>query len=139
MPLLHWYCYSFLKGIFNCFAYFATDFGNGNVMSENSPVAELNKRALVRSMTVMKTFCSQNNLHQDTMIPITVMTSYVSAYTVSVWNNIVPVPVPLVGNSAGILPELAEILVSGTFLAKIWFRFFPISIRRCFPAIFLAL
>jgi hypothetical protein len=26
MPLLHWYCYSFLEQIFNCFADFATDF-----------------------------------------------------------------------------------------------------------------
>jgi hypothetical protein len=34
MPLLHWYCYSILKQIFNCFANFATDFGNGNIMSE---------------------------------------------------------------------------------------------------------
>jgi hypothetical protein len=30
MPLLHWYCYSFLKQIFNCFVEFPTDFGNGN-------------------------------------------------------------------------------------------------------------
>jgi hypothetical protein len=27
MPSLHWYCYSFLEPIFNCFADFATDFG----------------------------------------------------------------------------------------------------------------
>ncbi len=26
MPLLHWYCYSFLEQIFNCFAIFVTDF-----------------------------------------------------------------------------------------------------------------
>jgi hypothetical protein len=26
MPLLHWYCYSFLEWIFNCFADFATNF-----------------------------------------------------------------------------------------------------------------
>jgi hypothetical protein len=31
MPLLHWYCYSFLEQIFNCFDNFATDFGNGNI------------------------------------------------------------------------------------------------------------
>jgi hypothetical protein len=30
MPLLHRYCYSFLKQIFNCFDDFATDFGNGS-------------------------------------------------------------------------------------------------------------
>ena len=34
VPSLHWYCYSFLKQIFNCFANFATDFGNGNIMSK---------------------------------------------------------------------------------------------------------
>jgi hypothetical protein len=33
MPLLHWYCYSFLEQIFNCFADFAFGFGNGNIMS----------------------------------------------------------------------------------------------------------
>ena len=47
MPNLHWYCYTFLERIFNCFAYFATDFGNGNIMSESHPIAELNTKALV--------------------------------------------------------------------------------------------
>ena len=34
MSLLHWYFYSFLERIFNCFADFAADFGNGNIMSD---------------------------------------------------------------------------------------------------------
>jgi hypothetical protein len=46
MPLLHWYCYSFLKQIFNCFADFATDFGNGNIMTKARPITELNTSAL---------------------------------------------------------------------------------------------
>jgi hypothetical protein len=53
MPNLHWYCYTFLERIFNCFADFATDFGNGNIMSESRPIAELNKKALVGALTVM--------------------------------------------------------------------------------------
>jgi hypothetical protein len=32
MPNRHWYCYTFLEHIFNCFADFAMDFGNGNIM-----------------------------------------------------------------------------------------------------------
>ncbi len=50
MPLLHWYCYSYLERIFNCFADFATDFNNGNIMSESRPIAELNVQALVRAL-----------------------------------------------------------------------------------------
>jgi hypothetical protein len=46
MPLLHWYCYSFLKQIFNCFVDFATDFGNGNIMTKAHPITELNTSAL---------------------------------------------------------------------------------------------
>jgi hypothetical protein len=46
MPLLHWYCYSFLEHIFNCFANFATDFGNGNIMSEACLITKLNTSAL---------------------------------------------------------------------------------------------
>jgi hypothetical protein len=63
MPLLHWYCYSFLKQIFNCFAQFATDFGNGNIMSEAHPITDLNKSTLKSVLTVLKTFCYQINLH----------------------------------------------------------------------------
>jgi hypothetical protein len=57
MPLLHWYSYSFLEQIFDCFADFMTEFGNGNIMSESHPIAELNTKALVRALRVMKTFC----------------------------------------------------------------------------------
>jgi hypothetical protein len=63
MPLLHWYCYSFLEGIFNCFADFATDFGNGNIMIKSCPITELYTSALKSALTVLKTFCSQINLH----------------------------------------------------------------------------
>jgi hypothetical protein len=87
MPLLHWYSYSFLEQIFNCFADFPTDFGNGNIMSENCLIAELNTKALVCALTVMKTFRDQNNLHQATMTPITVMPGVLTAYMVSPWNS----------------------------------------------------
>jgi hypothetical protein len=87
MPLLHWYCYSFLEQIFNCFANFATDFGNGNIMTKACPITELNTSALKSALTVLKTFCSQINLHQATMTTITVMPGSVSAYSVNPWNN----------------------------------------------------
>ena len=72
MPNLHWYCYIFLERIFNCFTYFATDFENGNIMSESHLIAELNTKALVGALTVMKAFCNQINLHQATMLPIVI-------------------------------------------------------------------
>jgi hypothetical protein len=87
MPLLHWYCYSFLEQIFNCFADFATDFGNGKIMTKASPITELNTSALKSALMVLKTFCSQINLHQATMNAITVMPGSVSAYNVNPWNN----------------------------------------------------
>jgi hypothetical protein len=87
MPLLHWYCYSFLKQFFNCFAEFATDLGNGNIMSKARPITELNTSTLKSALTVLKTFCSQINLHQATMTTTTVMPGYVTAYTVNPWNN----------------------------------------------------
>jgi hypothetical protein len=87
MPLLHWYCYSFLKQIFNCFADFATDFGNGNIMTEACPITKLNTSALKSALMVLKAFCSQINLHQATMTAITVMPGSVSAYNVNPWNN----------------------------------------------------
>ncbi len=83
MPLLHWYCYSFLKEIFNCFANFATDFGDGNIMSKAPPITELNTSTLKSALTVLKTFCSQINLHQATMTTIMVMPGSVTAYTVN--------------------------------------------------------
>ncbi len=46
ITLLHWYCYSFLEQIFNCFANFATDFGNGNIMTKACPITKLNTSAL---------------------------------------------------------------------------------------------
>ncbi len=58
VPLLHWYCYSFLKRIFICFADFATNFGNGNIMTEACPITELNTSTLMSALTVLKTFCS---------------------------------------------------------------------------------
>jgi hypothetical protein len=88
MRLLHWYCYSFLKQIFNCFADFATKFGNGNIMTEARPISELNMSALKSALTVLKTFHSQINLHQATMTAITVMPGSVSAYNVNPCNNI---------------------------------------------------
>jgi hypothetical protein len=87
MHLLHWYCYSFLKRIFNCFANFATDFRSGNIMSEARPITKLNTSTLVCALKTLKTFCSQINLHQATMTAITVMPGSVTAYTVSPWNN----------------------------------------------------
>jgi hypothetical protein len=87
MPSLHWYCYSFLKQIFNCFADFATNFGNGNIMTKACPITKLNTSALKSALTVLKTFCSQINLHQATMTAITVMPGSVSAYNVNPWNN----------------------------------------------------
>jgi hypothetical protein len=77
-PLLYWYCYSYLKRVFNCFANFATNFNNGNIMSENRPITELNTLTLVRALTVMKTFCQQINLHQAQLISIMVMPATVS-------------------------------------------------------------
>jgi hypothetical protein len=87
MPLLHWYCYNFLKQIFNCFANFATVLGNVNIMSEACPITELNTSALKSALTVLKTFCSQINLHQATMTAIRVMPGSVTAYTINPWNN----------------------------------------------------
>jgi hypothetical protein len=87
MPSLHWYCYSFLKQNFNCFANFATDFGNSNDMSEAPPISELNTNALKSALMVLKTFRYQINLHQATMTDITVMPGCVTAYTVNPWNN----------------------------------------------------
>ncbi len=88
MHLLHWYCYSFLEQIFNCFADFATNFGNSNIMTEDRLITELNTSALKSALTVLKTFCSQINLHQATMTAIMVMPGSVSAYNVNPWNNI---------------------------------------------------
>jgi hypothetical protein len=87
MPSLHWYCYSFLEQIFNCFANFATDFGNGNIMSEACLITKLNTSALKSALPVLKMFCYQIKLHQTTMTAIIVMPDSVTAYTVNPWNN----------------------------------------------------
>jgi hypothetical protein len=87
MPSLHWYCYNSLEQIFNCFADFATDFGNGSIMFEACPITKLNTSALKSTLTVLKMFCYQINLHQATMTAITVMPGSVTAYTVHPWNN----------------------------------------------------
>ncbi len=50
--LLQWYCYSFLEQIFNCFANFAPDFGNGNIMTKAHPITKLNTSALKISLMV---------------------------------------------------------------------------------------
>jgi hypothetical protein len=87
MPLLHWYCYNFLGQIFNCSADFATDLGDGNIMSEARPITELNTSALKSALTVLKMFCSLINLHQATMTAIAVMPGSVTAYTVNPLKN----------------------------------------------------
>ncbi len=87
MPNLHWYCYTFLERIFNCFADFVMDFGNGNIMSESRPIAKLNTKTLVGALTVMKAFCDQINLHQATMLPINISQSVIASYNISPWNS----------------------------------------------------
>ena len=99
-PNLHWYCYTFLECVFNCFADFATDFGNENIMSESRPIAELNTKALVGALTVMKAFRYQISLHQATMLPIVISQSVIAAYNVSPWNNTQSCGRPLGGASA---------------------------------------
>jgi hypothetical protein len=86
MPSLHWYNYSFLEQIFSRFADFATDFKNGNIMTKACPITKLNTSALKSALKVLKTFCSQINLHQATMTTIT-MPGSVAAYNVNPWNN----------------------------------------------------
>ena len=87
MPLIHWYCYSFLERIFNCFADFATDFGNGNIISESRPINELNTKGLVNAITAFRAFRTHIHLNQAQMTPIVIMPSSVAAYTTSAWNN----------------------------------------------------
>ncbi len=56
MPLLHWHCYSFLEQIFNCFADFANDFENGNIMTKACPITKLNTSALMIALTVLTAY-----------------------------------------------------------------------------------
>ncbi len=59
MPLIHWYCYSFLEHIFNCFADFATDFGNGNIISKSCSIDKLNTKGLINAIMAFRAFCTQ--------------------------------------------------------------------------------
>jgi len=85
MPLIHWYCYSFLERIFNCFADFSTNFGNGNIMSESCLIKDLNAKGLISAIITFKAFCTQIQLHQAQMTPIIIMPSSVT--TISAWND----------------------------------------------------
>ncbi len=87
MPLIHWYCYSFLERIFNCFAEFVTNFGNGNIMSESRSINDLNTKGLINAITAFKAFCTQIQLNQAQMTPIITMPTSVTAYTINAWNN----------------------------------------------------
>ena len=87
MPLIHWYCYSFLERIFNCFADFATDFGNGNIMSESRSIDQLNTKGFISAIKAFKAFCTQIQLHQAQMTSIIVMPSSITAYTISCCNT----------------------------------------------------
>jgi hypothetical protein len=108
MPLIHWYCYSFLKRIFNCFADFATDFGNGNIISESHPINELNTKGLVNAITAFKTFRTHVHLNQAQMTPIVIMPSSVAAYTIFAWNN-TQIPPPQ-GALLHLLPPLLTLI-----------------------------
>ncbi len=56
-------------------------------MSKACLITKLNTSTLKSTLTVLKTFCSQINLHQATMTTITVMPGFVTAYTINPWNN----------------------------------------------------
>jgi hypothetical protein len=56
-------------------------------MSKACPITELNTSTLKSTLMVLKTFCSQINLHQATMTAITIMPGSVTAYTLNPWNN----------------------------------------------------
>ncbi len=75
MPLLHWYCYSFLEQIFNCFADFTTDFGNGNIMFEACPITELNTSALKK----------RPNSFEDVLLPDQLASGYHDRYYGHAW------------------------------------------------------
>ena len=79
MPLIHWYCYTFLERIFNCFADFATDFGNGNIMSKSRSINDLNTKGLISAITAFRAFWTQIQLNQAQMTPIIIMPSSVTA------------------------------------------------------------
>lgn len=103
MPYLHWHAYSFLERIYNHFAAFATNFNNVNVIGKERPLDELDTKPLYKALTVMKAFEDQLNLHMSQMIPITVLASSVSKFTLSPHNNTtarIAAPAPVSDNSS---------------------------------------
>jgi hypothetical protein len=56
-------------------------------MTKARPITELNTSALKSALTVLKTFCSQINLHQVTMTAIMVMPGSIATHNVNPWNN----------------------------------------------------
>jgi hypothetical protein len=68
-------------------------------MSESRTIAELNTKALVGALTVIKAFCNQINLHQATMLPIMISQNVVASCNVSPWNNTQSCGRPLGGKS----------------------------------------
>jgi hypothetical protein len=87
MPQIHWHCYSFLEKIFNYVANFATDFGNVNIPSENSPILELTIQPLVCTITTLRVSDDNIILHQSLGTPIVTMASSIKAYTMNPWIN----------------------------------------------------
>ncbi len=106
MPSLHWHIYSFHEQIFNCFAKFAMDFGNLNVMTGSCPLAELNTKLPVKALMVLKAFGDQLTLAQSTNSPTPILAATVSKFSIrSLGTNSnvgTPAPVP---DSASPLPE----------------------------------
>ena len=83
MPQLHWHAYTFLERSFNLFATFATNFNNVNVISKDRPLTELDVRPLTKAMLVFRAFEDQLTLHMSQMIPITILASNVSKFSLS--------------------------------------------------------
>jgi hypothetical protein len=57
------------------------------IVRDQKFVLQRNTSALVCALTVLKTFCSQINLHQATMTAIMAMPGFLTACTISPWNN----------------------------------------------------
>jgi hypothetical protein len=56
-------------------------------LTESRLIADLNTKALVGALTVMKAFHNQINLHLATMLPIAISQSVIAAYNISPWND----------------------------------------------------
>jgi hypothetical protein len=86
--------------------YFATDFGNVNIMTWSCPLEELNTKPLVKALTVFKAFEDQLTLTQSTNSPIPILAATVSKFSTrspGTNSNVgTPAPVPA---SASALPE----------------------------------